>query len=134
MKIPENTNYFIYENVNPHNRKTDDCYVRCLTKAFCIDYSVILGALVGISLKTGYAINSKQVIKEFMKQHGKEMLNQPRHADNTKYTGKQFCDMFKTGTYVCYIGGHHITVIIDGKIHDIWNCSGKTIGNYWKVR
>ena len=68
-----------------------------------------------------------------MKQHGKEMLNQPRHDDNTKYTGKQFCDKFNKGTYVCYIGGHHITVIIDGKIHDIFDCSDKTIGNFWKV-
>ena len=33
---------------------------------------------------------------------------------------------------VCTIGGHHVTCIIGGKVTDIWDCTGKFVGNYWK--
>jgi hypothetical protein len=80
--------------------------------------------------------------KGFIKQ------NQPRKSNNTKYTGKEFCNWLsinypngEIGNIVANIGGHHIVCIKptyhgDGfncryKILDTWNSSDGCIGNYW---
>lgn len=133
-KYPE-TKWFIYDNVNPKNKITSDCVIRAITRAFNIEYDKALDLLVDTCRKTGYAITDKKNYEKLFKDTYKlEMQKQPRHKNNTKYTGKEFCEEFNKGIYICKIGGHHITVIVNGKIHDIWDCSDKTIGNYWKVK
>ena len=129
-KYPE-TKWFVFENVNPKNRITGDCAVRALTKALGIKYAEALGLLVNMSLKSGYSVADKKNIEKVLDAKGITKQKQPRHEDNTKFTGKEFCEKFNKGTYICSIGGHHVTVVVDGKIHDIWDCSDKTIGNYW---
>ena len=131
-KYPE-TECFIFDNANPKGRLTSDCYVRALTIGLGKDYAEVLGFFVGTSLKYGYSVGSKQTIEKVLQHFGYKKQKQPKHSNNTKYTGKEFCSEFNTGAYICNIGGHHITVIVDGKIHDTWDCSNKTIGNYWKI-
>lgn len=132
-KYPE-TKWFCFENLNPKNRITGDCAVRALTKALGVEYEKALGMLVGMSLKSGYSVADKKNIEKVLDAKGITKQKQPRHKDNTKFTGKEFCEKFNKGTYICSIGGHHVTVVVDGKIYDIWDCSDKTIGNYWKTK
>ena len=132
-KYPE-TKWFVFENVNPTNRITGDCYVRAVTRATGKDYKEVLQTFFDISLNSGYSIGSTKCIELTLQHLGYTKQKQPKHRDNTKYTGKEFCEEFNKGVYICNIGGHHITVVIDGKIHDIWDCTEKTVGNYCKVR
>ena len=136
-KYPD-SKWFTYHNINPKNRITGDCVIRALTGAFQavgmpVDYEFTLRQLVEVSLETGYSVCSKECVERYLKPNF-DKQKQPRKTDNTKYTGKEFCEKFSTGVYICFIGGHHVTVIINGKIHDIWDCSNKTIGNYWKIK
>ena len=129
-KYPD-TAVFHFYNANPKNRITGDCTFRAIATATGKSWADVVQEMALISIKTGYAINDKKGIEAYMKNIGWVKHSQPRKLDNTKYTGAEFCRKMKRLTAVCMIGGHHVTCIIDGKVNDIWDCTGKTIGNYW---
>jgi len=101
------------------------------------------------------AFSSKEELKAFLKRipHSETFLRiakedgdkfltsigfvkrkQPRKEDNTKYTGKEFCEMIgkEHKRIVANIGGNHTVAIIKGQVWDTWNSTEKTIGNYWE--
>ena len=129
MKIPENTDSFIYYNANPKNRKTSDCVFRAISKFLDQDYNMTIMEMAELSCKNGYCINSKKQIEIYLSNKGLIKHRQPRKDDNAKFTGKEFV---KQGIdCIANIGGHHITCIINGKIYDTWDCSDGCIGNYY---
>ena len=131
----KDTVYFTYYNANPKNRITGDCTIRALSLFLEKDYYTVYKELYDTSLKTGYMLNEKNCYELYLKEMGIEKQKQPRQADNTKYTGKEFIrDITEDNKrYFAKIGGHHVTVIKDRKIIDIWDCSNKSIGNYWVI-
>ena len=128
-----NTKWFIYHNQNPKNRITGDCVIRAISKALNLNYNDVLKELCEIQIKTGYSIDENRTIEKFMNQHGWIKMKQERKIDNTKYTGKEFCEQIAkhNKNYVANIGGHHIVAICNKQIYDIWNCSNKTVGIYY---
>lgn len=147
-KYPE-TSSFIYFNKNPKNRKTCDCWLRAVSDALDADYNEVLRELCDVQVKTGYELSDSKAIDIYLKSKGWVKCPQPRKSDNTKYTGRDFCDWLsinykdgELGNLVCNIGGHHMVSIKptwhgDGfncryKVHDIWNSTGGCIGNYWR--
>lgn len=126
-----NTAVFIYHNENPKNRITGDCTFRAVARATGKSWAEVVREMAEVSIKTGYAINDKKGIAKYMESIGWVKMAQPRKADKSKYTGAEFCRSNPNITCVASIGGHHVTAIVDGKINDIWDCSGKCIGNYW---
>lgn len=128
-KYPD-TETFTYYNANPKDRITGDCVVRAICTALNQDYIETLKEMVDLQIKTGYEYGDKKCIEKYMKLKGWIKMKQPRKIDNTKYTGKEFCEIYK-GTYVAMIGGHHIVCIRNGKVNDIWDSTGGCIGNYW---
>lgn len=63
-------------------------------------------------------------------------MPQPRKADGTKYTGKEWCDKIQRnpnfpGRIIANIGGHHTVAIIDGRVWNTWDSTDGCIGNYW---
>ena len=47
-----------------------------------------------------------------------------RKHNNTKYTGEEFCKIYK-GVCVANIGGNHTVCIKNGKVYDVNICGGK---------
>lgn len=130
--VDPNTKWFVYENLNPKGKHTGDCTIRALANALGETYKNTLESMVTLSLQTGYAINDPKLLKHKLKMFTE--LKSPRHPDKTKYTGKQFCEEFNKGVYICHMGSHHLTVVIDGKVHDIWDCTDKCVGKVWKIK
>lgn len=126
-------------NVNPKNKKTTDCFVRALTVATRIPYNDVLKELFDIAIRTGYGINSKNVLERFLKAHDYMKIAQPRKDDNTKYlVGEidQLCPKGQLREGVVIFLASHLTATSDQfgsspSISDIWDCRHKTIGNYW---
>ena len=83
--------------------------------------------------KTGYALNDAKGENAYLAKLGWVKMKQPRKADGTKYTGKEFCEEIArmNETYIAHIGGHHIVCIKNCKVWDIWNSTDGKIGNYW---
>lgn len=134
----QNTNTFVYYNANPKNRITGDCVIRALCTGMNESYEKVYKELFEFSLKNGYMLNDKKCYEKYLASKGWLKIPQPRKCDNTKYTGKEFCQMAQEYTFnypsrmIASIGGHHIVAIVEGRVHDIWNSTSKCIGNYWR--
>lgn len=150
LKYPT-TSTFEFINVNPKGRITGDCSYRAIARATETPWEQVVKEMADLSIKTGYAVGSRENIDQYLKAKGWKKMKQPRRMDRTKYTGEEFCkvqqkwlnrtedlDGLEWGdgiviakAIIASIGGHHITSIINGKVNDIWNCTGKCVGNYW---
>ena len=121
-------------NVNPKGRKTGDCSTRALVSTLGISYDEALKLQMEEALKCYYDPTSKQVMERVLKKFGWVKMKQPRKWDNTKYTVDEIgeivtaAEMF-AGILVT-VANHH-TCVKDGKLIDIWDCSYKSIGNYY---
>lgn len=131
----KNTAYFTYHNANPKNRFAGDCVIRSISTFLNKDYYEVYEDLYKTSLKTGYMVNEKQNYEKYLKALGIERQPQPRKWDNTKYTGKEFIEEIAKPNkrYLLKIGGHHVTAIKDGTVYDTWDCTNKSVGNYWSI-
>jgi hypothetical protein len=129
QKYPD-TDTFKFYNANPKGRITGDCVFRAFSLAMDQDYNQTVMEMAELMCETGWALNDKYGEAEYLKRKGWIKQKQPRKADNTKYTGEEFCKIFD-GTCVAHIGGHHMVCIKDHKVWDIWNSTDGCIGNYW---
>lgn len=140
-KYPE-TLTFCYYNANPKNRITNDCIFRAISLATERSWEEIVKMYYELVIETGY--DGDKAVDKLMNKLGWVKNKQPRKADNTKYTGSEFCkllnkDMNMTGKrIVANIGGHHMVCIKESrdihslfKVHDIWDSTEGCIGNYW---
>lgn len=135
-KVPSSTQTFVYRNENPKGKHTDDCVIRALSAASGIPYTTVLKELVDITLKTGYCFNEPRCYSKWLESKGFVSRKQPRKANNSKYTGSEFCRLMQTegktsDTFVAHLGTRHIAAIIDGKINDIFNSGSGCVGHYW---
>lgn len=134
------TDTFIYYNANPKNRITGDCVNRAVCTAMDIPYNTATMEMAELQCKTGY--DPCYNIGLYPESKGWIKHAQPRKADDTKFTGEEFCRWLtkkyphgELGNIIANIGGNHTVCIkwsIDRyKVHDIWNCTYKCMGNYW---
>lgn len=143
-KYPD-TDTFTYYNANPKNRITADCAIRAIATATGIPYNDVVRGLAEIQCETGYEPTMGKGLELYMKSIGWVKHPQPRKPDGTKYTGAEFCSrLWHMGAWdsvVCNIGGHHMVAIKEVrcagsiryryKVHDIWNSTGRCVGNFW---
>ena len=124
---------FIFHNENPKKLVSSaDCVIRAIALATGKTWENTLEGLVEISLKVKDVPNAKRVYNKYLEQLGYPMQKQPRKTNNKKYTAEEFAKKFDEGTYVISLA-NHLSVVVDGKIYDTWNCSDRSVGNYWEV-
>lgn len=142
-KYPD-TSTFCFYNANPKHRITGDCVIRALCTALDEPYEKVYRELFEFSLNCGYMLSCKECYDKFLASKGWRKLKQPRKDDNTKYTGKEFCEQLQDDPWIftgreydhnarifAKIGGNHVIAIVAGKVHDIWDSTDGCIGNYW---
>ena len=136
-KYPD-TDTFHYYNANPHNKLAGDCVIRAVCTVLEQTWEQTLKEMCDIGIKYGYVPSDDKVIARYMESKGWYKLKQPRKLDNTKYTGKEFCNhiddlipYYSGERVLANIGGHHIVAIVDGKVNDIWDSTDGCIGNFW---
>lgn len=125
---------FVAYNANPRQRKTGDCVVRALSLALNKSWETVYRELLEVALETNYSIGSKDTIKIYLERQDIHMEKMPKRADNTRYTVREFCDELAKPkkTYLLLVA-HHLTCARNKNLYDTWNCSRKSVGNYWKV-
>lgn len=144
-KYPD-TDTFHFYNANPKGRITGDCAIRAIATATGIPYNDVVIGLAKIHCETGYEPTMGKGLDAYMKSIGWVKHPQPRKPDGTKFTGAQFChelwNIASWDSVLVNIGGHHMACIKEiecpndhikyrFKVHDIWNSTGRCIGNYW---
>lgn len=124
---------FVFYNANPAGKlSAGDCVIRAIAKATNESWDKVFLGLCAVGLELKDVASSKPVYTRYLQNLGYHMQRQPRKYDNTKYTTEEFAQRFNSGTYIVSLA-NHLSVIINGKIYDTWDCSNKSVGNYWVV-
>lgn len=123
---------FIQYNKNPKNKKTGDCVIRAIATATNSSWEYIYRELAELGIKKGLMINDSKNWKSYLKKIGYQQQKMPRRDDKTRYTLEKFCDELAEDNqiYIIKVAGH-LTVVKDKNLYDSWNCSHKSVGNYW---
>ena len=126
---------FIKYNNNPKNKKTGDCVIRAISFATNDSWENTYKALAELGIKNYLILNDTNNWRKYLKLLGYEQQKMPRKADNTRYTVHEFCNQLakKDVTYIIKVA-NHITVVKDKDLYDTWNCSNKSVGNYWIIK
>lgn len=132
-KYPTTATYK-FENRNPKGRlTTGDCVYRAISLATGKDWCKVVMELAEQACETAYCPNSRSNYGLYLERNGFRKYPQPRHANGTKYTVREFCHEHKHGVFVVNIANHTFTVV-NGRVRDTWDCSkyDSRVGNYWK--
>lgn len=121
------------ENLNPKNRKVGDCVIRALSAATGYTWDEVLDKLIIICHKVKDMPNSKRVYEKFLIQEGWIKQKMPRRSDNTRYTVKEFLDeILGPDEQKSIISvANHLTYAEGNTLIDTWDCSYKSVGNFW---
>jgi hypothetical protein len=122
---------FELKNVNPKNKKTTDCVIRALTVATGKTYYEVFEELYKLSIKTGWFMNEKRLEEKFLEQNGFIKIKQPKKLDGSKYLIGEIDKLIKITDTVIISCAHHLTVVKNNILYDLWDCRYKTIGNYY---
>ena len=132
-------NKFTYKeyNANFKNKKTTECVVRAISVALNKSWEDTFKELSAYTLETGYMWNDNGAcgFKKFLKLKGYDKQKMPRREDNTRYTVKEFIEELanKNSIYIISVAGH-LTVVKNLTLIDTWDCSNKSVGNYWIIK
>jgi hypothetical protein len=136
---------FIKANLNPTGKATSDCVVRAImkaTKKTWLDVYKNLCAIGGLEFKMP---SDKKVYEIYLDQLGWKkqkmpkifipelrMVNGQRQDGMTyrRYTVQKFAEHKPKGIFIISVA-NHLTTIVDGNLYDTWDCSQKSVGNYW---
>ena len=127
------TDYYKYVNVNPKDKHGCDCVIRAIAHATNQTWETTIREMTELGIKMGYVLNDEHVYSKYLLSKGFIQCKEPRDACNRKMSVKEWIDGQRTNKYiiVANVGSHHVTSIIDGQVHDIWNCSHNTMHKYW---
>lgn len=129
-KIPHETSTFHFHNENPKDRRTGDCVIRAIARASGDSWEDTLTGLCAVGLRVKSQPSHQDCYEKYLAEQGWVKGKQPRKADGTKYTVAEWCHAHRDQTMIISVA-NHLTCIIDGKCNDIWNCTSKTVLNYW---
>lgn len=128
------TEFYEYENVNPKNKFGGDCVIRAIAKATGQSWETTIREMTDLGIKMGFVLNDDHVFAKYLESKGFRKMNEPRDVCNRKLSVKDWLiqhEGCKIKPIVVVVGSHHVTCIIDNKVHDIWNCSNNTMHRYW---
>ena len=107
---------FVYTNINPFGARTDDCVSRAIAFASGYDYFDIQEKLYLVSRLFECDRLSHCCYQNLLEDvFGYE----PVYCQDM--TVEEFADEHPFGIYLIRIEGH-LTVIMDGKLRDTWDC------------
>lgn len=135
--LPHDTEVFKYHQVNPKDRLSGDAIIRAIAIAEGRSWEEVLMDMTEKSVSLGYLPVDKRFYTRYLKDRGWLKQSQPVKPDGTKYLGWEFCKTIAkslrgcTDSLIVNIGSYYVTTIVDGVIHDTWDCSGRYVGNYW---
>lgn len=125
---------FVQYNNNPKKKRGNDCVVRAISFATQTLWEDVYWELAKLGIKKGLMLNDNKNWKAYLKRQGYQQNKMPRREDNTRYTVEEFTnEIAEDGkTYIVSIS-KHLTVIKGKKLYDTFDCSKKSVGNYWII-
>lgn len=127
------TETFHFTNVNPLNESTGDCVVRAISVFLGMNWEDTYRALAEYGMLYGRMLNCRENYVPYLAELGFEKQRMPRKPNRGKYTVAEFCEQIaeRGKCYIVSMANHLTFVGPDKRIWDTWDCSYKTVGNYW---
>lgn len=125
---------YIKLNLNPTGKATSDCVIRAIMKATDKTWEQVYKELCRIGLDEYAMPNDKRIYNYYLETNGFKKKPMPKRTSGDsykRYTVEEFAMLWRNGTYIVKVA-NHLTVVKQGIIYDIWNCSHKYVGNYWE--
>lgn len=145
-KVPEDTKWFRFKNLNPRGLCTTDCVVRGLSGALNQTWETTYSELFQLSMKYSRPPEDDVCVEKYLQSKGAIRIAQPKARDGTKLCGHEVSELIQDGTFVdndgvvipyknyfLNLGAGHAACIVDGKIQDIWNSSYEKVGKMWAI-
>lgn len=123
---------FTASNINPLKKKTGDCAVRSIASGTGKTWNEVYQGLFEIGFKNKTMPNSKETMELYLDACGWTRHKMPRKTDKTKYTVRELADERKE-TMIVQVA-NHFTAIVNGELIDTWNCSQKSVYNFYTKR
>jgi len=130
-------------NLNPTGKKSADCVVRAIATATGQNWLDTFNGLCNISKEVFAMPSEKKVYSKYLKDNGWNMQKMPRqqkgwnmcgNGDSSPRMGRltveEFINKNPKGTFIVSVA-RHLTCIKDSVLLDTWDCSYKSVGNYW---
>lgn len=132
MKRDNDTSYFTFDTTSKYkNQRSADCVVRAISLAENKTWTEVFDALSEIAKVQFRMPNEQAVFTAYLKTLGYTKFKAPRTDGNRRVLAKDFAIKSTSQIIIANVGAHHLSVFINGKIHDTWNCGDKAVGNYW---
>lgn len=120
---------FFYVNLNPLGKKTGDCVIRATALALGVDWYKASDLLYRQARNCGCEMSCIGCYSKLFEQLGLQKID----LSNTELTVEQAAILYKDNTVIIRIKGH-LTCALNGKIHDIWDCSQENVDCMWVVK
>lgn len=116
-----------YYNTNPNGYHIPDCVIRAISTAMNIDYYGVLSMLH----KNGKYYDCNDLSVRCYEKLLDFDFNLP-HFKGGEDTAEQIAKNFPYDIIILRMDGH-LSVAINGVIHDIWDCSKEVVTDFWVV-
>lgn len=120
---------FKYLNVNPKQRKVNDCTVRAISLATERSWDETYVELSEFARAQGIMPDDVMYIDEYLDRHFEKICG---CKGEIKISVGEFADMYRRGIYLITMAGH-ITCCINGCIYDTFDPSDRLVWGAYKV-
>lgn len=114
-----------FYNANVHGNFVNDCVVRAISVAECKTWDETYDELSELAQDDGILLDDVNFVEGYLDSKYKRV---PHYSK----TVGEFAEEFPTGTYLVTMPGH-ITVVINGKVYDIFDCRDREMWCAWEV-
>ena len=121
---------FIKTNVNPRQIKVNDCVIRAISIATDKTWKDVYYDLVKIGAELYMIAYDKQVYERYLKELVFTKHKMPKKDNGKRFTIKEFADLHPNDAMIITIA-NHMTYVESDRMYDLWDCSRKSICNYW---
>lgn len=125
-------------NVNPLGRRTGDCSTRAIASCLGIGWKEALGLQFQESLRSGYSVDSHEVVEAVLAEAGWVRQPQPRRGSGPhakKYKVREMdevCSPDELRFGVIVDVAHHYVCLKGSQYVDTWDSGCKTVGNWFR--
>jgi len=118
---------FKYLNVNPLSITEEDCVTRAISLASGYSYAEIQDKLYYMSK----LLECEKLCVCCYKFLLSDIFKYPK-VDCDNLTVREFANLYPKGIYLIRMNGH-LSVLSDGIVYDIWDCSNEVLTDVWYV-
>lgn len=106
----------------------DDCVVRSIAIAMNKPYRDVFDDLMRMGLEIGAYPNHDKVWQKYLKDNGWVKNKPPRNAQG-KYI--KLANWTEAPARCVIRNSRHLTCVVDGTVHDTWDCRYRPVNSYW---